>query len=105
MPVSTQQSVAPGRRAVIVATNRTPFTKAFADLRDLSEPVTEPEAVSAVALVTESPPLALGTLKVQATKPSGARRVAFDLKPGEMRRAIILSEILGRPVSDRPRRV
>jgi hypothetical protein len=69
------------------------------------EPSEAPEA-SLETAGAPAPLLALGgpLSDVTSVAPAAARR-AFALAPGDLRRGILLAEILGPPVSDRPLRV
>lgn len=85
-----------------------------ASLEEASEPaalsvlgeVSEPAEAAEVSLESEAEPLALEALSkaAPAMELVGARSAGFVLARGDLRRAMILSEILGPPVSDRPLR-
>ncbi|MSR61541.1 MAG: hypothetical protein EXS08_03715 [Planctomycetes bacterium] len=68
--------------------------------------VSEPRGVSAVSLESEAEPLPLSALGQPAALSESAvfaevPERGFRLRPGELRRALILSEILGPPVGER----
>jgi hypothetical protein len=70
------------------------------------EPSEAPET-SLETSVAPAPLLAFGTSPLSDSAPSTATpdRRAFAVVKGELRRAVLLAEILGPPVSDRPMRI
>ena len=82
--------------------------QALSVLGDVREPAEAPEvSLEAASLESEAEPTPLEALaqpaaSVTPSAPDAARRRApFVLVAGELRRAVVLSEVLGRPVSER----
>jgi len=68
--------------------------------------VSEPAEAAETSLESESAPEPLASLDqtAPALEVAIARRAGFALRPGELRRAMIMSEVLGPPVGERPLR-
>lgn len=75
---------------------------------DMLGPLSEPSDVQVVSLETEVAPEPLAMLGVQEAAPRTKQRSAWhvtraELTPSALRRAMVLSEVLGPPVSERGR--
>lgn len=95
-PAETRRSAAPAR-ALELSLESEEEPRALSVMGEVSEPSDAPE----VSLEQESEPAPLLAMAASAEAEAPRPRAAFRLARGDLRRAIVLSEVLGPPVSER----